>query len=105
MIAMVWPSAAIVSIAVSLSARCCMFWLIGRWLPAMRGRSVRHAVEDDVEPDGVALGREAEEELRVLGLALPGIRDVGVVRHHHHQPAMRVADAAKVRLGAQLVAL
>src|SRR5687768_10594599 len=64
-----------------------------------------HAVEHDVETHRVALRREAEEELRVLRFTLPRIRYVGVVRHHHHQPAVLVGNAAEVRLRAELETL
>ena len=68
-------------------------------------RLMRHAIEHDIKPNGIAIRREAEEELGVLPFTLPRVGDVGVVRHHHHQPAVLVADAAEVRLGAQLAAL
>ena len=53
---------------------------------------MRHHVHHHVDRDGVAFGRETIEVLHVFAFALPGIRDVGVVRHQHHQPAFFVED-------------
>src|SRR5688572_29376949 len=61
---------------------------------------VTHRVEQDVQPDGVAIGRELEKILRVGGFTLPRVGDVGVVRHQHHDPAIAIGDGANVRLGA-----
>src|SRR4051794_4304786 len=62
--------------------------------------SMRHPIEHDVHADSVAVRRELVEILLALALALPCIRDVGVVRHHHHQAPFLVRDAAEVDVGA-----
>src|SRR5262245_57878059 len=67
--------------------------------------SMSHRVHDRVDPDGVSLRREQIEIPRVLTLALPGIRDVGVVRHQHHDVAVTIGDGAQMRLGAVVAAL
>ena len=55
-------------------------------------------MEGHVDPEGVGADREPVEELVVLALALPPVRDIRVVRHHHKQPAMLVGDASEMRV-------
>jgi hypothetical protein len=43
--------------------------------------SVRQRIEHDVDADRVAAGREEVEVLLAFAFALPGVGDVGVVRH------------------------
>src|SRR6185436_14554000 len=84
-----WPSASTTSVTAG----------------AIAGSSVGEGVERDVDADGVAVWREAVEVLLVLAFALPGVGDVGVVGHHHHQPAVLVLDAAEVHVRAVGAAL
>ena len=51
-----------------------------------------HRVEHDIDADGVPPGRELIEVPRILSLALPGVGDVGVVRHEHHHVTVAVQD-------------
>src|SRR5688572_31713746 len=67
--------------------------------------SVRHRVEQDVDADGVAVGRELVEETRIVTFPFPGIGHVGVVRHHHHDSSVPVANHAEVRIDAVGAAL
>src|SRR3954471_15813773 len=69
------------------------------------GDSMCHPVEHDVDADGVAVRRELVEVFLALAFALPRIGDIGVVGHHHHQPALVVGDAAEVHVRAVLAAL
>ena len=66
--------------------------------PEVRARYVlvRHRVQHDVDGDRVTFRRKAIEILHVLAFPLPGIGNVGVVRHQHHQPAFVVEDAPRV---------
>src|SRR5689334_18082796 len=52
--------------------------------------SMRHSVEHDVDADRVAVRRELVEVFLALAFALPGVGDVGVVRHDDHQAALVV---------------
>ena len=56
-----------------------------------------HRVEQDVDPERVAVRRELLEEERVPILSLPGVGDIGVVRHQHQDPAMFVRDGPQMR--------
>src|ERR1044072_9201257 len=62
--------------------------------------SVGHRVEDRVDPDGITPRRELVEVAWVFTLALPGVGDIGVVRHQHHDVAACVEDGAEMGLGA-----
>src|SRR5436309_2061924 len=68
----------------------------GLWALAPHSRSVGERVQNDIHPNRISVGGETLEVLSVLALALPRIGDVGVVRHHYHQPAAFVGDAAKI---------
>src|SRR6186997_1224103 len=52
--------------------------------------SVRHCVKHDVDTDGVSARREEIEVLLALALTLPGVSDVGVVRHEGHEAALLI---------------
>src|SRR5687768_6609268 len=49
---------------------------------------VSHRIENRVDADRVSSRRELIEVARVLAFALPGIGDVGIVRHQHQDVAV-----------------
>ena len=51
-------------------------------------------------PSLIALDREGVEVLRVVGFALEGVAEVGVVRHEDHHVAVLVEDRAGVQASA-----
>ena len=63
------------------------------------GDLMSHRIKDDVDSHGVSVDREQVEELVVLTLPLPTVRNIGVVGHDHHELAPVVANTAKMRLG------
>src|SRR5690349_21264248 len=67
-------------------------------------KSVRHRMQQHVDAEGVAVGRELQEELRILAFTFPRVGNVGVVGRHHHDPPVRVADDAQVHRAALLAA-
>src|SRR6185295_2570881 len=78
---------------------------VGNWELSPAHKSMRQRVEDHVDPDRITVRRKLVEETRVGGFALPGVGDVGVVRHQDHQAPVAVADTADVgdrALGAAL---
>src|SRR5450432_3473192 len=90
-----WPSASTTSVTALLAV--------------MRVRagagSMSQRVDHDVDADRVAVRREAVEVFLALALALPGVGDVGVVRHDDHQPTALVGDGAEVGVRAVGAAL
>src|SRR5688572_22214812 len=64
--------------------------------PGPRNFSVGERIQQHVDADGIAIGRELIEEARVLSLTFPRVRYIGVVRHEHHEPSAAVADSAGV---------
>src|SRR5689334_5545220 len=67
--------------------------------------SVCQSVKNDVDADGIAVGRELVEEARVLAFPLPRVRDVGVMRHQHDHVAVMIDDALHRRGRAVRAAL
>src|SRR5262249_20676753 len=95
-----WPSASTTSELGIWNAECGMFVTNSKFqIPNSSfhdAPSVRERVQDDVDTDGVAVRREFVEVFLALALALPGVGNVGVVRHHDHQSAVVVGDPAEV---------
>src|SRR5689334_8374991 len=58
--------------------------------------SVRHGIDDVVDADADSERRELFVIVRIVG-PFPGIADVGVERHRHHQPAAIVVNPAPAR--------
>src|SRR5688500_10725180 len=67
--------------------------------------SMRHRIEKNVDPQGIAVARELVEILRVLCFPLPRVRHVGVVRHYGDDLAVPVANRPEVRHGRFCTAL
>ena len=61
---------------------------------------MRGGVQDHVDAERVPVGRKLPEEAGVFPFALPRVGDVGVVGHHDHDPAARIANHPEVRLVA-----
>ena len=57
-------------------------------------------VQDYVDPHGVGVGREEEEELVVLSFTLPPVGDVRVVGHHDQKASVLVGDSTEGGCGA-----
>src|SRR5688572_1610553 len=55
-----------------------------------------HRVQQDIDPDRIALYGKSEEEFGVVGLALVRVAEVGVVRRQHEDPAVRVGEGVSV---------
>src|SRR5499427_2912660 len=93
-----WPSASTTSVTGTSEATASS----PRRVPERRAllASMCHPVDHDVDADGVAVRRELVEVFLALAFALPRVRDVGVVGHHHHQPPFLVGDAAEVHVRA-----
>src|SRR3954470_22698773 len=83
-----WPSASTTSVTAA--------WDVMRGRPISMGHRINH----DVDAERVAVRREAIEVFLALALALPRVRDVGIVRHDDQQPAAGVLDAAEVHVRA-----
>ena len=60
--------------------------------------SVRHRMQQHVDTECVATRPEGVEVGRIVGLALPGIRDIRVVRHEDHDAAAVIGDESRVGL-------
>src|SRR5438876_577584 len=75
--------------------------------PESRGRQylMCHRIEHNVDTDRVSRHREPLEVVRTFAFTLVGVAEIGVVRHHHDQPALGVVDAAEVRHRAVFAAL
>ena len=54
--------------------------------------SVRHRVQQRVDAERVAFGRERVRSSAVVAFALERVAEIGVVRHQHHHPATLVED-------------
>src|SRR5690349_9263543 len=59
-----------------------------------------HCIEHSIKADSVSVGREMEEERRVIPFAFPRVGDVGVVRHQHYDAALLVGDCGQIGHGA-----
>src|SRR5258705_1982330 len=68
-------------------------------------RLMRQGVEDRVDAEGVTARTDSDEVFGAVAFALPGIAEVGVVRHQHDQAAVLVVDAARLRHRAVRAAL
>jgi hypothetical protein len=53
---------------------------------------VRHGVQQNIDADRVGILREFKKVARVDALALPAVRDVGVVRGQNQNPRCAVDD-------------
>src|SRR6266498_1203302 len=62
--------------------------------------SVRHSIQDGVDPNCVPSRREAFEVFLALAFALPRVGDVRVVRHHDHESALLIDNAAVIGIRA-----
>ena len=57
---------------------------------------VGEVIEENVDAQRITIRTELVEKLRIVTLALEGIRHVRVVRHHRHDAMVLVSHSAEV---------